>query len=551
MRTCYSRNQFAAFSSRSEGAKLRNMKKLTLRLPSFFHQNPASKQASAAERDISLYTENDAQRNADSSPPLDECIELKYAWGVEFYTPIHIEGLIKNLHKMRQGAGHNLGTSNDPVDWLTRLRAHGTRIGRSNLGTIVPPGSATPLYTRKYFAPLPSCVEYAIGDIYLVSPSLVAVVVCFVFKDDTVNSFDDVLRKVRQTDLIPEGESLQIDFPLFQKKRHIKEIRIKVASLFSQWFSQTIPGLFSSRLLHYEMPTCEFVLLHKAEPFPSHPDKKAEYQNYLEILGMDHDYGVWESKSIEGLKYRITDLSGTSPQFHSTVAVSESNLVAGSSCGDTQAGLAKIRRVIPDLILLSSIPPMLDGYVKHLNTVSEWPEFRPRSAKGKRAKVKAFFTRERDDSPRNTLNKLRRHVAHSVDIATVTSELAIRLGKKHSILVDVESFKPCNSKAAESQLCLEKALERSIAEKAVGLQQADKSLRDHLTQYGSLVGATESVHTQSTISCLTWVLVLVGGATLVVTSLSLCMLNSTLEEDKAAGETAIVNETPVPQTIID
>ena len=49
-----------------------------------------------------------------------------------------------------------------------------------------------------------------------------------------------------------------------------------------------------------------------------------------------------------------------------------------------------------------------------------------------------------------------------------------------------------------------KGLCSAIEERATWLQKTDQSLRDHLTQYGSLLGAKENVRLQRTIRFLTW-----------------------------------------------
>ena len=496
------------------------MSEIVRRLLSVFRKNGEPTLASNLECNISSYRERDTERNVDSSPPIDECIKLACAWGVEFYTPNHIENLIENFRILGWQAEHELSISKDPGAWLSQLRSHQPRIGRFHIGTIVTPDAKTSLSMDKYVANLPTCVEYATADLYSITPSLVSVVVCFVFKNETITAFDEALRKHRQTNVIPDGETLHIDYPLFQKRRHIRELRSKISFLFSGWFSDTLPGLYSSgRLLDRQMPTCEFVLLHKAEPFPSQTEKQTTYQQYLDILGMNHDYGVWESTNIEGLKYRIADLSGTSPQLHSVLSISETQLVSGTNVNDRESRLADIREVMPDLICLSSISPMLSSYGKYLNSVSEWPEFKPKSMRGREAKLKRFFTRIHHDSPARALENLRGHVAYSVDIAAVTSELAMRADKNRPLLIDIESFKSCDSKHAQKEWRLDKLLERSIAEKAAGLQETEKSIRDHLTQYGTLLEATQNVKTQRHITRLTWVLLAVAAVTLVTSLL--------------------------------
>ena len=137
----------------------------------------------------------------------------------------------------------------------------------------------------KRVAPLPACASYASAGIYSISPSLVSVVVCFVFNGDTSDSFNKALRTSRQTYLSPIQGGHRLHDVHSQKTDHIRQIRTSISGQIGTWFSENLPGLFSSGILDDDIPTCEFITLRKTEPFPSEMERDSDFQAYLDLLG--------------------------------------------------------------------------------------------------------------------------------------------------------------------------------------------------------------------------------------------------------------------------
>ena len=105
------------------------------------------------------------------------------------------------------------------------------------------------------------------------------------------------------------------------------------------------------------------------------------------------------------------------------------------------------------------------------------------------------------------LNELAQHVLFSVDIHVLTSDLQNYIQPKSFLFFQYPSFVPVNVEHYPSGLTLENHLCSLISERATWIQKMDQSLRDHGTQYGSLLGARDNVRIQATIGKLTWVLV--------------------------------------------
>lgn len=365
-----------------------------------------------------------------------------------------------------------------------------------NLGFLVHKDSdALLIGANKHIAPLPAWASYAHAGIYSVSPSLISITIKFVLDDNASTRLDCAIRTNRRTFTTPKRNGRQIHTPEFQKTDHIKQIRADLSQEIAIWFSNNLPGLFSSGILDHDIPTCEFVTLRKAEPFRSHIDTETGPQRYLDVLGLRRNFDAWQSSETPGLKFRMPDTADRPGRYHAILAINEDQhkeampRVYGGHSRDARIG--HVGQLMPNLLALWAILPMLEGYTQRLHKIRDSASFRPNSRM----------------RPAKILDTLGNNVADSVDIAAVISELAMHSQERFPLIHSVEQFKPCDNKVYKTDNDLRSHLEW-IVEKRVGwLTEVDRSIRSHLTQYGSLVGAVENVRLQRTIARLTWSLV--------------------------------------------
>ena len=460
--------------------------------------------SSPMEEASAFYDAHDPQDNADTSPPEDEFIDLRCTWAVEFYTPAHIDSLVNSFGKLGWGSEQSASPSQNPIDWVDRLRRSSSTKAWMNLGLITPIGTRSPFlgFTRR--ANLPQFVEYARSEIYALTPSLICIEVCFIFKEEFSRSFDATLRSDLKTSLTPAGNRLTIHRPHQQKADNIQRLRSSIAHEIGAWFRNNVPGLFSTNLLGGEIPTCEFVALRKAEPFPSRMGSGRAFHRYLRLLGMYNDWQAWESTSTTGLKLRIaSQLEGITP-YHSILAINEKQCVDAMpdlyGNKDRRTQIMYLDRVMSNLLVVWAILPMLEGYVQHIGKVRDSVTSR----------------RKLSQNPINVLEQLGKHVSYSIDIAAVVSELSTRAEGDTLFFESNEEFEECYGESAGQRVSLQRQLDATISRDALWLQRTDNALRDHLTQYGSLLGAAENVRVQQRISSLTRALLLLALASVVM-----------------------------------
>ena len=467
---------------------------------------------------LAIYRKRDAERNSATTPPEDEGVDLCCAWGIEFYTPTYIPNLIEGFRELGWHTNDHNDPRREPEAWLRRLRRFQFDSASMSLGYLVPNDSG-PLFigAERRVASLPKCAQYARIGIYSISPSLVSVVVCFVFDDETSTILDRALRTNRETFTTPIPRGHRIHDVRSQKSGHIRRIRSNINRQIGTWFSANLPGLFSSGILDRDIPTCEFITLLKSEPFPSRIERQANSQMHLELLGLSRDFDVWKNSRTPGLKFRMKDRIERNPRYHSILATREERHIDGMPDSwaktDRDARIAHVDEFMPNLLNLCSILPMLEGYTQHLSTVRDSATASP----GDRL------------APARVLERLRGDVAYSVDIAAVTAELSMYAEEAFPLVSDVEDFEPCDARLYETRTNLREQLEFIVHKQATWLERTDKSIRDHLTQYGSLVGAAQNVRMQARITLLTWALLILAAATLVANVLVFLMRDGTFE----------------------
>ena len=457
---------------------------------------------------LTEYRESDPQQNFDTTPPHDEFIDLVCLWAVEFYTPAHTDSLIDNFISLGWNRDESPGELRNPIAWLEGLRRRHLGGAWLNLGLLGPNNSKEFWRRPDHNVPLPPNVQYATAGLYSLTPSLVCIVVCFVFDDRSAGMLDKALRTDHSTYSTPTRRGWQFHRPLNQKSDNIKKCREELSKLAYDWFAVHLPGLFSSGFLGRQLPTCELVTTRLYEPFESSPSIKDPVDGYRMILGIDHDLDAWKYRGTPTLRLKLLKGWEQGPRYHMILAMRES---LSEQCRTNESTTQSVRdqlheldQIVPNWLNAWAILPLLEGYTRHIREIRDSASLRP---KGRQNSLKV-------------LEVLAKHVSFSIDIAAVVAELTPE-SKTPIYLFRLDGqFEPCHERL-DGELSLAASLHRVIRDRANWLQRTDNSLRDQLTQYGSIIGSAENVRLQRKIGLLTWVLVAFGLVTLLMPVLTL------------------------------
>ena len=366
--------------------------------------------------------------------------------------------------------------------------------GHINLGRIVSPDISDNYIPKPLSAPLPANVQYARGDICYFTPSLIALTLEFVFDEEVRWAYQKALHQNRESYVTPTETAYRIHDPENQKRDHIDNLRRDAAQIASQWIENNVPGLFASGLLQGEFPTCEFVTLRKAKPFPLRTELDGVYPDYLSYLGIDNSFDAWESTQYPGLRLAPSARASTI-KHHAILSINESNWAEKSpGLSDDESRDSRIywlHMTMTGILGIWAILSLLRGYADHF----------------KELRRSTLLGYPKDGQVEDALQEISESLSYSVDISAVTSELASYMQRKISFGFDIEIFKlyaewPSNIQDAS----LWGNILNQIGEYSEWLQAMDNSLRDQMTQYGNLLGLLEDIRLQKRIKRLTSVL---------------------------------------------
>ena len=446
------------------------------------------------EEVLAFASQSESEGNVASTPREDEHIGVRCLWAVEYYSASHIDGMLENLRRLGWLGERSMFEAEDPASWLSKSRRDGLG-GWKTLGYLVSQRTVADLPGEKRTARLPAGVDYAHLTLGLLTPSLVTVVVCFTFNDERSGVLEDALRTDRQTCTKKTPRGWEYYQPGSQKVIHLRQIRHDLVRLATEWFSENLPGVFSSAPLDRDVPTCELLTFRKADPIPYQHEEDDIVRMYLMMLGVYWDTNTWVMANQTGVKFSLPHSVFYGPPNHCVLTASESEIDNGNPhhYGDQQT--------MQTVLCAWGILALLGGYEHRMRKVRDSVSSASRQ-------------------PKDITDALDEMVASdSIDIMAIITEIAsaprglrlfgpmTRIESRRSELARVES--------------LNEMFRDAIRNGAINLKEIERATNDRLTQFGSLVGVRENVRLQRKIATLTWVLVVIGAASVVGIALSL------------------------------
>ena len=447
---------------------------------------------------LKLLRETDEKENSKTEPPLDETVDLRCIWAVEFYMPSQVAQLLRGFEKLGWNTDDTTISHFSPTRWIQRLRetAHGG--GRFNLGPIDRPGNRRFPHIERT-APLPPGVEYALATMYSLTSSITCIVIGFILDKKYSGRLDESLRRKRQTVFEPlTGSGYRVLGPAPQKATDIQVIRAKLQESAANWFRTHLPGIFANGLLEDEFPTCEFVTLRKTQPFPKKGERNREEEEWLRILNIDSDINAWVADGLPGLKFAWPLLGDKKSRFHAIVAAKEDAFSAkelrGYGGGDRSSYVIYVDMCVNYLLSRWALLAVLAGFERHLNNIRDSATFRPSLRR----------------IPLRLLDEFCNHLSQSVDIGATSVELGNFTDRQASFAHEVEIFRPSDSHFYRNKdITLSQGLRVQIAERSKWLENTDRSVRDLLCQNSTVLGTRENIRLQNSISRMTrWIVIL-------------------------------------------
>ena len=399
--------------------------------------------AQDVDPNLNIYRSRDQQDNEDSSLPPGEVLDLCCVWGVEFYTPTHVPGLVDALNGLGWESEHRSEPYRSPVSWIRSLRRRQHGGASMHLGVLTRTGERIFLGPHHHAAPLPSYFKYAHVRLYSISPSLIGVVICFVLEEQEAAQLNSILKKERRTYTTPIRNGARIHHPSSQKEQDILQLRESLSAAIAAWFREHLPGVFSSGTLDGHVPTCELITTLQTEPFPSSAERDTVRSEYLRLLELDYGLDIWHSERIPGLRFQ----NSRKAQHHSIVSIREQECISAlkehNPSTDKRSRIWFLDEAMSDMIAAWSTVLLLEGYTQQIIKVRD-----------------AALT-----SHGGTINALEAasdSMLHGLDVSAVAIEVADMAREKFWFFLDDPEFRGPNHAPAGSEVSLRDQLYRSI-----------------------------------------------------------------------------------------
>jgi hypothetical protein len=256
----------------------------------------------------------DAAQNAATTPPENDTILLSALWAVEFYTPSTVSHLANSLRKFKWMRYRDGGNASN---WLTDQRGRGSQASL-NLPMITS-GKPVELYGNIGLSgnkgPLPVQFRAVRLTLKAVTPSLTALIACFVLQDSYATELDKTLRRDAHTIFERTGRGLEVVTAEGSKARATHAIRRNIQRGATQWIARYVPGVFTQRpwftrfiprrwhpgtgILKGEVPVVELILFQETDP-SAIANRESDSKRYVELLGIG-TFSSWECDSVDGL----------------------------------------------------------------------------------------------------------------------------------------------------------------------------------------------------------------------------------------------------------
>ena len=475
-----------------------------------------------------FHKERDPEENRQTTPPDGEAVVLHCVWAVEFYTPAHMDDLIKNLLRFNRASSLSEHDA-EPLDsWIKQFHKVAYGGGWANLGTWEPKG-----VPRKFIGPsrvvdMPPTVAYALAKAHRISPAIMCIAVCFVFKGDFSTSFDTALRTSRDTYTRPISSGFSIHTPRDQKTEAIELIRSQISDDFTDWFREHIPGIFSSDPIDGRVPICEFLTLQKATPFVARETRSTADLEYLRILGLDANWEAWRHSSAPELHFSIQRERRGAPLRYSTLSANEPGFL--SRVGDYGGHKGQLAQILyldssmGDLLCMWSGLSLFDVFTETLNRVRNSGDYR--------------FGQSGNSV--DNLQRLQDHIFSLSNIGAVSTEFSNDIDALVWDSRSTRMFVPCEPELYSPDDTLLTVFERRISERSNWLQRTESAVRDQLVQTGAIINASENVRLQKNVNKLTWLVVFLTVCAVVIGGLQLSGVDWVLGLLQKIGDSIVI-----------
>lgn len=447
----------------------------------------------------------DAESNLATRVPANERLRQIALWGVEIFGPAEVDALNVAIERLGWNEDRLLGLNTYPVSWINEQRTYGTE-GNLNLGVIERPGKSRFL-PRGRTALLPELVDYAHGYLYQLSPSVTAVIICFVLTESAGRAYHEELNLDRKTVHEPLEGGYRSHNVEHVKRRAVDLVRTRSRAQLVEWFASNLPGFFCRAPDGNRLPTAELISTTSEPLLVGVTAQERPEPDWVRLLSQPGHREIWTLKDCAGLALCWPEPDGDL-RYHAIVNLRTSLLTADH---------LKHRGEPSDVVHASIVSDHLEGVMVNFAAIAALREIirllrlTPSSITADTTSRKGTVT---------CLEQIRLFFDRSVGIPALTSELVAKSEKAHSYKWDCSAFQTEPWRTEEQPVNIFEALRSRTHLLASRAQNLEKETREHLEQLSAILSTRENMRTQARMELVAVAAVILSLASLAVAVMS-------------------------------
>lgn len=449
----------------------------------------------------------DKEDNLETRVPEAEELRQRALWGVEIFGPAEIEGLYSALKRLGWTEGLFANKHSNPSKWVAEQRMYGSS-GSYNLGLIQNRGKKSSILWDRQ-APIPDTVEYMHGYIHQVTPSITAVIICFVLRDKLSTEYEIALTTDRETKTVPNGRNTGYSMYGVEhlKISAVEEVRTRSKKIVSDWFEEYLPGLFSKAEDGNRLPTAELITCLREPLLPSVRDNSRKEPSWVTILRNHQFSTIWKYKHFEDLTFSW-DTSDDGNRFHTlinlrTERVTDKHL---ENRGDNRAFayVAFVSERVEGVLINFAVSAALQDAIRTLQITRD--TLMTDSSNHKKVLI--------------ALKQIKNFFDKSIGLPIMTSELVNMSKTDRYYRWRCSEFlnDPWNEDEQTSEIAeVLRSNTHFLASRALA---QEKETREHLEQISTILSTQENVRSQRRMEVVTYVAIFLATASLFVAVMS-------------------------------
>lgn len=265
--------------------------------------------------DRSFWRDRDPKENEEGRLPDREALTTPAVWVAEVYTPSTVAGLFDGIQRLRWERG--VSRNDDLLEWMSQVR-EGRSAGWTNLGLVSSRDDRHFMAERT--AVLPHGVRAVLPRLVSLTPSLTAMLACFILDEEAANALNEPLRQDYTTyikkrryspwDLVSYFAGRKhgifggtVHSPDIQRRDRSSAALAKAETRCSDWVSQHLPGAFTQEEHRGVHPTAVLVVTESLEPLTPAVDHVRAFDG----IGLNRSYRAWQTDEFPGVRLRVSD----------------------------------------------------------------------------------------------------------------------------------------------------------------------------------------------------------------------------------------------------